>query len=201
MKKIFCVIFIGITILAGCTKEDKVEAAEIVEKKGTTDPEWVTVYLSSGVGEVRTFTAYRDSACIIAQKTGTKQAVLAWLNTGSPQEQIGDSFNRAVSSAFSLKKISLTDADKQAIGIFTNTLVKVIEDMKTFLQSKQQVFGDNWWVRNGDICTGYLLCPVPKAMFNGQVVYAYMDMEPATQKILNAILVDICQNGLALNCN
>jgi tetratricopeptide (TPR) repeat protein len=142
---------------------------------------------------------YRDTVCIIAEKRGTKQAVLAWVDNPDPQEQIGDAFSRAVSAAYSEKKGTLTDADKQAIGIFTNTLINVIVQGKTIAQTRQQVFGDNWWCLTSDECIAYLFCPTPKTLFNSELARASGTMEPAARQILNAVWADICKGGLELN--
>jgi len=212
-KRIFASIVCVIAVLAviGCASKPKVKIVEL-ENKGTalnvSAPDWVKIYVSDGIAKVQARSEFRDKYVVIGEETGVnKQFVLAWADSFSAQQRIGNMLRTTIVSEYQAKVKGSSQStggstSQTGEGAYQQEIDSIINTVVNVSYSGAQRDSDWWSLRRrydpdvkdvyNDEYTAFVLYTIPKAEMNRQVASA-LETSVKADSALYAITVEMAK--------
>jgi len=210
-------VIIMIIMQAGCAT--RVRVVEL-ENKGTSlgvsTPDWIRIYVSSGITRLQSQNEFRDKYCVIGEESGVnRQFVVTWADNFSAQQRIGAMLRTNIASEYQARMRGASQSvgggnASSSYGSFQQEIDSVINTIVNVSYSGAQREAD-WWSLNrrydpdqkdvfSDSYTAYVLYTIPKAELNRQVAHALetsVRADSALYEITIQMSKQILQNGLA----
>ncbi len=153
---------------------------------GVPTPEWIKLYVGSGISALQAQPQYKDMYCIVGEETGVNlQFVLAWADNFSAQQRIGAMLRTNIVSAYQAKVDAAASSSGgantavEASGSYNQQIDNVINAVVNVAYSGAQREND-WWVLRrtydpdqegvyNDAYTAYVLYTIPKSQLDQQI--------------------------------
>jgi hypothetical protein len=179
----------------GCAGGPRVNTSEMDNKGraiGVSTPDWIKLYVSSGITAVQNQTQFKDKYCIIGEETSTnRQFALAWADSFSAQQRIGAMLRTTISSKYQAAVSGVSQSSggansSSAAGAgsadYRQEIDNAINAAVNVSYSGAQRDSD-WWVLMrrydpdqkdvySDEFIAYVLYTIPKAELNRQIAQA-----------------------------
>jgi hypothetical protein len=196
-------------LVSGCAGSPKVTTTELDNKGraiGVPAPDWIKLYVSSGVTAIQAQPQFKDRYCIVGEETSTnRQFALAWADNFSAQQRIGAMLRTTIASKY---QAAVSGASASSGGANSSTAAggssaeyrqeidSSINAIVNASYSGAQRDSD-WWVlmrrydpdqkdEYSDEYTAYVLYTIPKAELNRQIA---QELETSVSK--DSALYDI----------
>jgi hypothetical protein len=221
-KVILAALAVMAALVSGCAGGPVVRTEEQDNKGnavGVSTPDWIKLYVASGVTAVQAQPQFKDKYCIVGEESSTnRQFALAWADNFSAQQRIGAMLRTTIASKY---EAAVTGSSQSTGGANSTTAAggnsaeykqqidNAINAVVNVSYSGAQRDSD-WWVlmrrydpdQKGvfsDEYTAYVLYTIPKAELNRQIASALetsVDKDSALYDITIALAQDILLNGV-----
>jgi hypothetical protein len=210
---------ITVAALIGCASGPKVTVVEM-DNKGNAmgdpaTPDWIRLYISSGISAVQSQPQFKDRYCIIGEEFGiNKQFVLTWADNFSAQQRIGAMLRTTITSKYQAKVDGTASstggansaaAQGESTGDFKQEMDNSINAVVNVSYSGAQREADWWTLRRrydpdqegvfADEFTAYVMYTIPKAELNRQIAQA-LETSVAADSQLYDITIELAREIL-----
>jgi hypothetical protein len=218
-RKIIAALTIVMALaITGCAGGPKVNTTELDNKGraiGVSTPDWIKLYVSSGVTAVQNQDQFRDKYCVIGEETSTnRQFALAWADSFSAQQRIGAMLRTNIASKYqatvsgSSQSSGGANSSSAAAGgsaDYRQEIDNVINSVVNVSYSGAQRDSD-WWTlmrrydpdQKGvysDEFIAYVLYTIPKAELNRQIAQA-LETSVSSDSALYDITIQLARDIL-----
>jgi hypothetical protein len=150
---------------------------------GVATPNWVRLYLRSGVSALQALPEYSGKYCIVGEESGTnRQFVLSWADQASAQQRIGSLLRTNIASRYTAAVNATASSGAAASGEYRQEIDNILAAVVNVSYSGAQREADWWSLRRrydpdnreiySDEYTAYVLYTIPKAELNRQIALA-----------------------------
>jgi hypothetical protein len=189
-----------------------------LENKGSviraSTPNWVTTYIEHGISRVQALPEFRDRYCVIGEESSVnRQFALAWADSFSAQQRIGQMLRINIASQFEARirgeaqSIGLAGASSGEIQQEIDSLINAVINVSF---SGAQREADWWSLRRrydpdlidvfSDDYTAFVLYTIPKAEMNRQIAWA-LETSVSADSALYDITIELARNILLGSMN